>query len=34
MIKFADRSDSGWAVVEEYEDDAVYVVVVVCRRAQ
>eukprot|EP00731_Ephydatia_muelleri_P035253 Em0109g8a len=22
MIKFADRSDSGWAVVEEYEDDA------------
>eukprot|EP00731_Ephydatia_muelleri_P015005 Em0008g725a len=22
MIKFADRSDAGWAVVEEYEDDA------------
>ena len=22
MIKFAHRSDSGWAVVEEYEDDA------------
>ena len=22
MIKFADRSDLGWAVVEEYEDDA------------
>ena len=22
MIKFADRSEAGWAVVEEYEDDA------------
>ena len=22
MIKFADRSDAGWAVVEEYEDEA------------
>ena len=22
MIKFADRSEAGWVVVEEYEDDA------------